>query len=244
MRIGTAGWAIPRAHAQRAPGDGSHLERYSRALNCAEINSTFYRPSRPSTLMRWADAVPDGFRFAMKAPKAISHEAALELTAECKNALASFLEQASLLGEKLGPILFQFPPKQAFDHAKTSAFLDHFRKQYSGPAVFEPRHASWFSDEAEALLARYGVARAAADPPRVDAGSQPGGAASLIYYRLHGSPRIYYSAYSAEYLTALAKTIAQYPPEAEVWVIFDNTASAAGFGDAIALQQMFESGRA
>ena len=76
--IGTAGWSLPAAHASAFPAEGSQLERYAAVLNCAEINSSFYRPHRPQTYERWAAGTPAGFRFAVKCPKQISHEARLE----------------------------------------------------------------------------------------------------------------------------------------------------------------------
>ena len=71
--IGTAGWSIPRSSAAAVPGPGTHLQRHARALSGVEINSSFYRPHRPSTYMKWAAAVGEGFRFAVKVPKEITH---------------------------------------------------------------------------------------------------------------------------------------------------------------------------
>ena len=88
MRIGTAGWAIPRIHADLFPGNGTGLERYSGRLNAAEINSSFYRPHRPATYARWADAVPEAFRFSVKIPRSISHEKRLiDNAANCRNGI-------------------------------------------------------------------------------------------------------------------------------------------------------------
>lgn len=76
-RIGTAGWSIPSASAGHFPGTGSHLERYSRVLDCAEINSSFHRSHRTETYARWAASTPPDFRFAVKLPRAITHDARL-----------------------------------------------------------------------------------------------------------------------------------------------------------------------
>jgi uncharacterized protein YecE (DUF72 family) len=235
VRIGTAGWTIPRLHAQTIPGEGSHLERYSRTLSCAEINSSFYRPSRESTWRRWAASVRADFRFAVKAPKTITHEAGLELTAVCTAALSTFLDQAQLLGPKLGPLLFQLPPKQSFNASRAAAFFEHLRNVYQGAIVLEPRHETWFSAEAAALLSALRIARAAADPPPVADASDPGGFEALVYYRLHGSPKKYYSEYSERYLLDLAARIQERSANTEAWVIFDNTASGAALGNALML---------
>ena len=238
VRVGTAGWTIPRAHANDIPGEGSHLERYSRQLSCAEINSTFYRPSRESTWLRWVASVPDDFRFAVKAPKIISHEAALELTAESAAALDAFLAQARLLGPNLGPLLFQLPPSQSFDFNRARSFFENLSTLHVGPVVLEPRHATWFSAEADSLLSDLGIARAAADPAAVPEAAIPGGFRNLTYYRLHGSPRKYYSEYTREWLSRLSATLASQPAECEAWVIFDNTASGAALGNALELSRM------
>ena len=73
IRIGTAGWSIPKEHAGAFPVEGSHLERYGAVLDAVEINSSFYRPHRRATYERWAGAVPEHFRFAVKVPRAITH---------------------------------------------------------------------------------------------------------------------------------------------------------------------------
>jgi hypothetical protein len=107
LRLGTAGWAIPRAVASAFPAEGAGLERYAARFNAVEINASFYRSPRPGTYERWARITPAGFRFAMKAPRTITHHAKL---AGCEGAMARFLSEVSGLGEKLGPILVQLPP--------------------------------------------------------------------------------------------------------------------------------------
>ena len=242
VRIGTAGWTIPRAHADQVTGTGSHLERYGQRFTCAEINSTFYRPSRESTWARWRESVPEDFRFSVKAPKTVTHEAALETTDAIRAALAAFLTQARLLGPKLGPLLFQLPPKQSFQAERARTFFEYFRTLHSGPVVLEPRHATWFSDEPESLLRSLQVSRAAADPAPVPQAAVPGGSASPVYYRLHGSPRKYYSEYSHNSLRRLAAELRSHSDETEAWVIFDNTASGAALGNALTLSEIIAAG--
>jgi uncharacterized protein YecE (DUF72 family) len=181
--------------------------------------------------------VPEDFRFSVKAPKVISHEAALQLADGTRAALSGFLDQVRLLGPKLGPLLFQLPPKQAFDADRTRAFFEHLGSLHGGATVLEPRHPSWFSEEAESLLSDLHVSRAAADPPPVPEAAVPGGSPVLIYYRLHGSPRKYYSEYKDEWLQQLATKLRSRPAETEAWVIFDNTASGAALGNALTLAE-------
>src|SRR5664279_1120031 len=141
LRIGCAGWSIPRQTGHLFVAGASHLHRYAQVFNACEINSSFYRPHRADTWERWRESVPDDFRFSVKAPKTITHEHALNRAAEL---LPPFLRQIVILKDKLGPILFQLPPSSAFDHDIARQFLTVFREGYSGLAVWEPRHASWF----------------------------------------------------------------------------------------------------
>jgi uncharacterized protein YecE (DUF72 family) len=231
--IGTAGWSIPGIHAQHFAAEGSHLIRYAGKLNCAEINSCFYREHKPETYRKWAAAVPDDFRFAVKAPRSITHEGKLRVQGE--DALKRFLEQTGALGEKRGPVLLQIPPKLAFNDVSAKSFFTMFRELYTGPAVFETRHVSWFSDDAELLLREFNVARVGADPALIPEAAYPGGWPGLVYFRLHGSPRRYYSAYSEDYLLRLASELRQRATSATSWCIFDNTASGAALANALEL---------
>jgi uncharacterized protein YecE (DUF72 family) len=112
VRVGCAGWNIPRRSASHFKSEGTHLERYSRTFNCCEINSSFYRPHKYSTWERWAAAVPREFQFSVKVPRTITHEARLECEPED---VAAFLKQVSFLGQKLGVLLVQLPPSCSFD---------------------------------------------------------------------------------------------------------------------------------
>lgn len=231
-RIGTAGWAIPRVVAELFPAEGTGLQRYGTRFAAAEINSTFYRPHRPSTFERWRETSPAHFRFAVKVPRAITHEAKL---VDCDVAVARFTGEVRALGARLGPLLVQLPPSLAFDAAVAEAFLTDLRRHWDGQVVCEPRHASWFEDRPDDLLAAHRVARAAADPARHPRAAGPGGWPGLAYWRMHGSPRMYYSAYETDALDALAAAMAEHPAD-EVWSIFDNTTSGAATANALDLQ--------
>lgn len=236
VRIGTAGWTIPRFVAAAFPPHGAGLARYAARFSAAEINSTFYRSHRPSTYERWRDITPADFRFAAKLPRAITHDARL---AGCETLLEAFLEEVEAgLGDKLGPLLVQLPPSLAFDSATAGAFLDALRRRTARALVCEPRHASWFEPEADALLAAHEVARAATDPARHPDAGRPGGWRGLAYWRLHGSPRMYYSSYDDTALSELAATAQAHPREA--WVIFDNTTSGAAAANALALSRLLQ----
>ena len=229
IRIGCAGWNIPKQFAEHANSTGSHLERYSHVLNCSEINSSFYRPHRNTTWQRWGDSVPTGFRFSVKMPRAITHDAKLYCDSQT---LSLFLEQVSWLGDKLGPILMQLPPSLQFDLSSVRSFLSLLRQSYAGDLVCEPRHPSWFEDGVNELLAEFRVGRVGADPAYVAAGSRPAPNGSVVYYRLHGSPQRYYSAYSDDFLRTLAGQMKTAARHSQTWCIFDNTASGAAFDNA------------
>jgi uncharacterized protein YecE (DUF72 family) len=232
IRIGCAGWSIPKAHAAAFPSDGSTLERYAQVFDCVEVNSSFHRPHRPATWRRWADSVPAGFRFAAKMPRAISHDCRLRA---CDGLVDGFLDQVGELGDKLGWLLLQLPPSLAFDAAVVLPFFERLRGRHGGPLACEPRHPSWFSGAVDRELRGFGVSRVAADPARVPRAALPGGDRSRIYLRLHGSPRTYYDAYPPPMLERIARRLRDAP---SAWCIFDNTALGHATGDALALRRM------
>ncbi len=235
VRIGCAGWSIPGREAARFPGPGTHLERYARVFTAVEIDSSFYRSHRPQTYERWARSVPEGFRFAVKAPRDITHVRRLSGIAPL---LRRFLEEIAPLGGALGPILLQLPPSLAFDERRARACFEELRALHTGPVACEPRHASWFAPGPERLQEAFRIARVAADPARVPAAGRPGGWAGLAYYRLHGSPQLYRSAYTDAFLASLAADLRALAGRAEVWCIFDNTAAGAAIPDALRLTEL------
>jgi uncharacterized protein YecE (DUF72 family) len=198
-----------------------------------EINSSFHRSHRRSTWERWASSVPAGFRFAAKLPKAITHQRKL---VDCGGPFADFLAEASGLGDKLSILLLQLPPKLAFDAAQAGTFFQGLPPLGPIRLVCEPRHPSWFGAEADSLLAALGVARVAADPACVPAAAEPGGWRGLSYVRLHGSPIMYRSSYDEARLAAQAAMLRREREAGrEAWCMFDNTASSAATGNALAL---------
>jgi uncharacterized protein YecE (DUF72 family) len=237
-RIGCAGWSIPRETRRFFAAGASHLERYAQTFNACEINSSFYRPHKIETWKRWGASVPAAFRFSVKAPRAITHESGLQCGEE---SLLPFFHQIGFLKEKLGPVLFQLPPKLEFASGSVGRFLSSLRQIYLGGVVWEPRHPSWFTEKADSILEEFKVARVAADPARVPSAGQPGGLPTLVYFRLHGSPRTYFSSYPTDYLNALAARISHLSGDAEVWCIFDNTASGFAVPNAVTLQATLNS---
>jgi uncharacterized protein YecE (DUF72 family) len=228
--IGCAGWSLHKDVAPEFPEDGSHLERYAAVFPAVEINSSFYRPHQPQTYARWAASVPPDFRFAVKLPKAITHEARLR---EVDALLDRFAGEAGHLGAKLGCVLVQLPPKGVFDEEVARDFLPRLRERLGCMLALEARHPTWFSDAATEVLREHAVTRVVADPPAGQPGPHvPTTAAG--YLRLHGSPRVYYSSYPAEVLRQVETRIADLTRGgADCWCIFDNTAAFAAVPNAL-----------
>ncbi len=245
LRIGTAGWSIPRSEALAFPGDGPHLQRYARKLSCAEINTSFYRSHRAEIYQRWAAQTPKDFRFSVKLPRAITHDGRLR---HAREPLQRFLAEVAGLGDRLAVLLVQLPPSLAFEARPVRNFFRLLGDQgFAGAVVVEARHASWFTAAAERLLVAERVSRVGADPALCAEAQWPGGwlggdgegRAAVHYRRWHGSPRMYWSPYSSSWLKARADEIlGQSSAGAEQWCIFDNTAGGQALANAATLQAM------
>jgi len=229
IRIGTAGWSIPKTSAHRCPGSGTHLERYARVFDCAEINSSFYGSHAPATYARWAASTGERFRFAVKVPRLITHEQKLR---RAREPLEAFLKETSGLGAHRGPLLVQLPPSLAFEGRVVATFFRLLRSCHDGLVVCEPRHPSWFMPDATHVLSRFAVALVAADPAVAPHATQPDGWTGVAYFRLHGAPRMYWSRYESAYLTRLVSELRRAAEVSEVWCVFDNTAGGAALENA------------
>jgi len=233
LRIGISGWTYepwrgvfyPKGLVQKR-----ELEYASRALNSIEINGTFYSLQSPESYRKWSAEVPDDFIFAVKGSKYITHRKRLQ---DIRIPLANFFGSGLLLlGKKLGPILWQFPPWDRFDAKRLSDFLKLLPKTTKAAAklaaentikdpekawseavnaqplryAFEPRHESFFVPEFIDLLRKHNAALTFAD----SAGKWPYAediTSDLVYIRLHGKDKIYDSDYSEDELDAWAQKI-------------------------------------
>jgi uncharacterized protein YecE (DUF72 family) len=167
---GTSGFSYDEWHGRFYPAElpaNARLMHYSARLPSVEINNTFYQTPKAELLERWRDAVGPDFRFALKAPRRITHMQRLKGSAE---SLAYFWNAAAVLGEKLGPVLFQLPPFAKKDLGVLADFLAGLPAGLR-PA-FEFRNPSWFDDEVYALLSSHGAALCAGDSDE-DARSPP-----------------------------------------------------------------------
>jgi uncharacterized protein YecE (DUF72 family) len=238
LHVGCAGWSLPRLEWPHFPAEGSHLQRYAARFDIAEINTSFYRPHQRETYARWAADTPAHFRFSAKLPKRITHEKRL---VGVMPELEAFLAQVEGLGNKLGCLVVQLPPSLAFEEPTVSRFLGALRRRHQGLVALEPRHPSWFVPHAERLLARFRTARVLADPVLHDDAAAPGGWPGLVYLRLHGSPRRYWSSYADAVLQQLAQRLRRAREEgAQCWCVFDNTASGAAVANALTLAVLID----
>ncbi len=161
VRTGTSGFSYPAWEGPFYPPGirrQDMLSFYAGRLGAVEINNTFYRMPRPDVLERWRDAAPGSFRFALKAPRRITHQLRLR---GAEDAVGYLFRTASVLGDRLGPFLFQLPPWLKRDVGRLAAFLECLPEGLR--AAFEFRHASWFDDEVYAALERAGAALCIAD---------------------------------------------------------------------------------
>ena len=233
LYIGCAGWGLSGNSPSEFPATGSHLERYAAVFRSVEINSSFHRPHRRSTYEKWAASVPDYFRFSVKFPKTITHTKRLAAT---DDSLSVFLNEVGGLGEKLGALLVQLPPSAEFDAIVAGQFFESVRSRHAGDVFIEPRHKTWFGPVANKILAELKIGRVGADPPIIPVAAEPGGISGRVYFRLHGSPQLYYSSYTTSYLDALAFRLTAHARSGGiVWCMFDNTIRGAATVNALHL---------
>lgn len=231
--VGTAGWTNPPSLKPLRRAGQSHLEHYATHFSCVEINSSFYRAHRQETYLQWCNATPCGFRFAVKMPRSITHESALKSTARD---VKDFFRGVESLMPKLSVVLVQLPPSLEFQLSLVRAFFTSLPRLDGVHIACEPRHSSWASQAADALLARLGVCRVAADPVRFHTAELPGGARDFAYFRWHGSPQTYHSSYSTAQLNGLAAAVRA--EHSDSWCVFDNTARHAAWDNAYSLRKL------
>jgi uncharacterized protein YecE (DUF72 family) len=235
--IGTSGWSYAHWKGPFYPkglADEAMLGFYLQRFQAVEINSSFYRLPAPAVLRAWHDAAPAGFRFAVKASRYITHMKKLK---DCAAPLADLLARVSLLEDRIGPILFQLPPRWHFNAERLSAFLamlsDEFRY------TFEFRDHSWLNDEAYALLARRGTALCLYD---LDGFLSPQILTTdFAYVRLHGPAGPYQGSYAKTALETWADRLAAWAAQGiEAHCYFDNDQGGAAAKNAQQLQALLK----
>ena len=166
VRVGTSGYSYKEWKGTFYPDDlpaAKMLSFYATHFDSVEINNTFYRMPDVKTVEKWGTEVPDSFVFVLKAPQRITHQKRL---GDVSDDLHFFYEAASVLGSKLGPVLYQLPPFAKKDAQKLQEFTRRLPKDRR--AAFEFRHASWFDDEIYSILRDCDAALCAADTDEVE----------------------------------------------------------------------------
>lgn len=209
VHVGIGGWTFAPWRGPFYPPGLPHAKELSYAagrLTAIEINGTFYRTQTPASFAKWRAEVPDGFVFALKAPRGATHRTAL---AESEPSVARFLASGLLeLGDRLGPILWQFPPTRRFDQDHFAAFLALLPAVHGGVAlrhVIEARHDSFADPAWLALLRKHGVAAAIVDS---DKQALLGDLTSpFVYARLQRNAEAEPRGYQADALAAWAARV-------------------------------------
>jgi uncharacterized protein YecE (DUF72 family) len=191
VRIGTSGFLYDHWRGRFYPPSarGAELEFYASRFDTVELNVTFYRMPSSATFQAWAARVPDGFVYAVKASRYLTH---IKRLRDSRDAVAFLMERASQLGPHLGPVLIQLPPDLPADLEHLAETLDAFPP--SVRVAVEPRNKSWFNDEFRRLLSERQVALCLAD--RRGPLTPIWRTAAWTYMRFHGggaSPRPCYS---------------------------------------------------
>ena len=224
--VGTAGWSVPKIAAESFPQEGTHLDKYAAVLNAVEINSSFYRDHQAKTYKKWADATPEHFKFSVKLNKRFTHSKDFEFDADD---LKECLTGIKGLGDKWGVLLIQFSAGKKFNTKRVEILYKNVRKVFKGHVALEARNLQWMSEESLELMKKYNISKVTADPEKC-LGEVDG---SIQYYRLHGSPLIYKSDYTTEYLNELYKEMKEH--DGDVWCIFDNTQYGHATNNAVAI---------
>jgi uncharacterized protein YecE (DUF72 family) len=240
VRIGTSGWHYKHwcgPFYQEKLSPSKMLEFYFQHFDTVEINNSFYKLPSPETFRCWRESTPRGFCFAVKASRFITHMKKLK---EPENALEKFLPRAEELKEKLGPILFQLPPKWTVNAERLEEFLQALprRHQYA----FEFRERSWHKHEIYEILRRHNAAfciyelNGFRSPEPVTA--------NFTYVRLHGPGGPYQGSYPTETLREWAGKIERWSERLkDIYVYFDNDQAAYAAQNALELKKLVQQRR-
>ncbi len=233
IHIGTSGWVYPHWRGAFYPDalpEPEWLGYYARRLASVEVNRGFYRLPTRAQFAAWRDQTPEDFLFAVKASRYITHMKKLK---DPGQTLPPLLEAVAGLGGKLGPLLFQLPPRWRLDVGRLRAFLAALPDRLR--VAFEFRDPSWHTGAVLDLLAEHGAAYCVHDlagfrSPRAVT-------ADFVYVRLHGPGEAYCGRYGAEALAGWADWLGRQTVEAAC-VYFDNDQAGYAVRDALALRAM------
>jgi uncharacterized protein YecE (DUF72 family) len=235
--IGTSGWHYKHWKGNFYPEKFPHgdmLVSYARRLDTVEINNSFYRLPPHEVVKSWVQQTPEHFLFAVKASRYITHNKKL---LDPEESSFKFLEMAKVFGKKLGPILFQLPPKWLVNQERLAEFLATLprRRQY----VFELRNPTWHTPEIYQLLRRYNSAMCIYEIAGFQSPEEV--TADFVYVRLHGPGKAYQGKYSADTLKTWAGKSAAWRAEGRtVYFYFDNDQAGYAAENAMELKKIVE----
>ena len=240
IHIGTSGWAYAHWRGPFYPPDlpeRALLEYYCRHFRCVEINSSFYHLPGEHAVERWRDTVPAGFLFAAKASRYITHMKKLK---DPQQGVAAFLGRITRLGDKLGPILFQLPPRWRCNPERLESLLEILDPEHR--YAFEFRDPSWINEEVLELLRRHGAAFCIFELAGYRSPLQV--TTDLVYIRLHGPAGAYQGCYDQQSLEKWAERIIGWSMNGrEVFCFFDNDEAGYAVANARELQALVETNR-
>lgn len=235
LRVGTSGWTyadwVGPFYPEGLP-ERQWLAHYQGQFDSVELNVTFYRLPPAATFRNWRERAPEGFRFAVKGPRLVTHYLKLRRVEEI---LAIFARRVRLLGDRLGPVLWQLPYALERDDARLGRFLAVLPRDLAH--AFEFRHPSWFAEPVYALLTGYGAAQVVWHMP--DCESPVRATARHVYLRFHGTTALYEGAYSHAQLEGWAARVRDWLAEGrDVWAFFNNDVGAHAPRDAQRLREL------
>ena len=232
--IGTSGWVYPHWRGVFYPPklpQSKWLEFYTGHLLTVELNNSFYRLPSEQAFAKWRDTSPDGFVYAVKVSRFITHIKRLKNVEE---PIETFLSRARHLNEKLGPLLYQLPPNMHRNDERLDAFLSLLRGGLRH--VVEFRHGSWLDEGVFNILRRHNVGFCVFDMPGLPCPLMA--TADFAYIRFHGSSGLYFSCYSDEELEDWARKISALAEKLDtVYIYFNNDAEGFAIRNAQTLAQ-------
>jgi uncharacterized protein YecE (DUF72 family) len=238
IHVGTSGWQYRDWRGVVYPGDAPQrrwLELYARRFSVVEVNNSFYRLPERSTFERWSATTPAGFTFVVKASRYLTHIRRLN---EAEEGIRRLWERAAGLGDKLGPVLFQLPPRFPADAVRLRDFLAWLPP--SPRSAWEFRDPSWMTDEVLGLLDEAGCAFVLADRPGFRGPLLVTGGWS--YVRFHQGTKLG-TGYRRDKLRRWAERLAALPAR-DVWAFFNNDRGGAAVRDAEFLRTALAEGEA
>ena len=236
LRVGTSGWHYDSWWGPFFPADlkkKDALRSYASRFDATELNAPFYRTPTLEAVQSWFDGTPDDFRFTWKASRFITHWK--RLSERSTNSLELMETRLAPLGHKLGPILFQLPPRMSCNRERLAAFIAMLNPAHR--YTFEFRHPSWYAPEIFELLREHDMALCISDHAAAPAPAEV--TARWVYVRNHGPSGRYHGSYTDKALKEWARLIRRWRREGrDVWCFFDNDVKSAAPADAARLLEI------